>query len=183
MSMMRFSCNVCHRFASPNLKGVMRHIGSVHSFEPGFNVTCGISGCARSYQNFRSFQRHIARRHSAALNVVAESNNEEDSTFYDAFNDSPQSPSLPSNDPIKPNLKRSAALFLLKTKEISGVTQRALNDVIGGVTQLLDAHCGDFSIRPFEGLESEYLQQKYFEEELHLLVCSLLYELCKLQTS
>ena len=144
-------------------------------------MTCGVNGCARSYLNFRSFQRHIARRHSAVLN--ADSNIEagtEDSIFHDDTINSPQCPSLsvPSSDPTNPDLKRSAALFLLKTKEINGVTQRALNDVISGVTELFDAHCSDASVRPFEGLESEHLQQKYFQEELNLLVCLLVSVLC-----
>ncbi len=46
---------------------MLRHIGSVHSYEPGFQITCGVEGCARTYSNFRSFQKHLTRQHKAVL--------------------------------------------------------------------------------------------------------------------
>ncbi len=56
---MRFSC---HQYASSTLKKVLRHIGSVHSL-----VSKSLDGCARTYSNFRSFQKHLTRQHEAVL--------------------------------------------------------------------------------------------------------------------
>ena len=128
---MRFSCTICHRFASSTLKRVVRHIGSVHSFEPGFQITCGVNGCARTYTNFRSFQKHLTRQHQAAF----EKNTTDDSTA-DSHVLEEEIPLNIDASPIvtteeeRSSLKRSAALFLLKTKEVHRVTQTALNGII-----------------------------------------------------
>lgn len=197
---MRFKCTICHRFASPHLQGVLQHIGSVHSFEPGFKVTCGISGCSRTYGNFRSFQKHIRRRHVAVLDE-SETNAE-----YDPGCDLEElevSSSLVSDDNEQGHsstLKRSDALFLLKTKEIGRVSQVTLDSIVGDLTELFQArvtklkedvqsvlqHSSSLQetvtainmafnkediLKPFAGLESEYLQKKYFEKEMNMLVC------------
>ena len=49
------SLDPCLVHPAPHLKGVVRHIGLVHSQEPGFRVTCGICGCAPSYNNIVSY--------------------------------------------------------------------------------------------------------------------------------
>ena len=93
--------------------------------------------------------------------------------------------------------KRSAALFLLKLKEICRLSQAAINDVVhewGGIfshtVQLMNSRIREVlsssgidlnSINglnevfvdvpnPFMGLETRYLQEKYYLEELGLVV-------------
>ncbi len=169
----KFTCTVCHRFSSPTLRRVLRHIGAVHSFDPGFSITCGVEECARTYHNFKSFQRHLQRRHKAVIDNVSE---EDDPTgSADEFDEnSSHSPPFPNTQVSKSTLKRSAALFLLKTKEIGRVSQVALNTIIEGVTELFQAHSNEEIVTPFVGLESEYLQRKFFKEEFNMLVCYLL---------
>lgn len=97
------------------------------------------------------------------------------------------------------SLKRGAALFLLKTKEKGRVSQAALNEIVADLTGLIQVRLDEVQrevksiiqqgsagdtisavehafnkseiSRPFAGLESAYQQQKYFTEELHMLVC------------
>ena len=92
--------------------------------------------------------------------------------------------------------KRSSALFLLKLKETRHLTQVAINDIVEGARQIFHQtasriHAGineklaaegvatDVTtvftnlVDPFSGLETQYLQEKYFVEELSLIVSIL----------
>ena len=140
----------------------------MHSFEPGFQITCG---CARTYTNFRTFQKHLIRQHQAAF----EKNTTDDSTADSQVLEE----EIPLNIDASPivtteeersSLKQSAVLFLLKTKEVHRVTQTALNGIIEGVTELFQSHAGSSTVKPFAGLESRYLQEKFYEEVFHLVV-------------
>lgn len=76
---------------------------------------------------------------------------------------------MESNKTAQEILQRSAALFLLKMKEVNRVTQVALNEIVEGVTELFETHAsaGNFcSAKPFAGLETCYLQQKYYKQEI-----------------
>ena len=53
------SCN----FISSNVPLVLCHLRAVHSSDPGFNVCCGIGGCAATLKSFRSLYQHIYRKH------------------------------------------------------------------------------------------------------------------------
>lgn len=195
---MRFTCTICRRFAYPNLQGVIRHIGSVHSHEPDFKVTCGIGGCPRTYLNFRSFQKHIRRVHVTVL--------EEDEA--NSLADPPQSNTGdvnlgPGTRETRISLKRNAALFLLKTKEKGWVSQATLDELVSDLTSFFQDRLSEVQqevkciiqrgvvhvpndviaaiersfkkeeiSRPFHGLESEYFQKKYFKEELNMMVRS-----------
>lgn len=96
-------------------------------------------------------------------------------------------------------MKRSAALFLMKAKNEGRLTQSALRDVTNGTSSLCQqvieqvkrkmSHIidGDWEIQPekkreicahidsvvmglFEGLESEYLQEKYYKDKFGYMV-------------
>ena len=109
----------------------MWHIGSVHSYEPNFKVVCGIEVCPRTYENFRSFKKHIHRIHANTLPA-----NETNSTT-----DPPRSdiedvePGIKAGNQI-PSLKCSAELFLLKTKEKRRVSQVTLDELVPDLTSL-----------------------------------------------
>ena len=159
---------MCNKFTAVDLRAVLRHIGSVHSFEPGFLITCGVSGCARTYHNFRSFQKHVSKDVlDKALQQSCE--DEAELSVSDCQNEFDEvEPEI-----YKPDLQRSAAL--LKAKEVGRLSQAALNLIVEGVTELFQAHCGDQS-RPFQGLETEYLQQQYFKHRLNMWASKVYYD-------
>ena len=96
------------------------------------------------------------------------------------------------------NQKRAAALFVLKTREEGRLTQRALNQVVLSATSLCEEVVGNMesevlealkgiglpeadqktvmnrlasvSRDPFEGLTTEYKQEKYYKENFNYLV-------------
>ena len=91
-------------------------------------------------------------------------------------------------------IKRNSALFILKLKEHYKITQSALSFIIEGFNTMFfqiiehlrkDVYQNleeneeytsrmDFRIKsPFQGLETSYLQERYFEDKLNLLVSSL----------
>ena len=104
----------------------------------------------------------------------------------------------PSLNVATPPLKRSAALFLLKSKAEARLTQKALQDVINSAGELYEEAIGEvkqefsclivnaniqeetkqmflrkidtFEFDIFDGLESEYRQEKYFKENFGYLV-------------
>ena len=63
----RFSCSICNSFASLDYASVIRHIGSVHAWEPQFRITYGIEGCIRTYTSYRRYREHIINKHSELL--------------------------------------------------------------------------------------------------------------------
>ena len=182
------------------MQEVLRHIGSVHSHEPDFQVLCRIGGCSRSYTNFRSFQKHNRQIHIASLQENDDSGVPPDDPLFvpedegDAHHDPDDAPIIAN----KKSLKRNAALFLLKTKEMGQVSQVALNIIVFGVSNFMQVQMDELQQRvksilrsndvqdevvaaidqsfnkedisqQFAGLDSEYLQ-KYFTEELNMLV-------------
>lgn len=198
-------CWICYRFAAPTLKAVIRHIGSVHSFDPGFRICCGIQECPRIYTNWNSFRKHLYRKHGTEmetvpsnepvthLNIVDTTDNLAfEPTLSDALSSSSQDRSH-----AQMQLKRQAAIFLLKSKEIYKTSQLSLDGIISEITTLWQQHLTVITngietqlstlgiqqscinealsfnerINPFHGLHSRFLQEKYFSEELHLLVC------------
>ena len=97
--------------------------------------------------------------------------------------------------------QRTAALFLLKMKEERRLTQVAVDDIISGVTSMLDqsvchvkagvrAKLSEIGVdvtnlpgleevfselqQPFSGLETAFKQEKYYKESLSLLVGQLI---------
>ena len=46
-----------------DIKGSPKHIKLLHAHQSGFKITCGISGCKRTFTNFRTFQDHVSATH------------------------------------------------------------------------------------------------------------------------
>ena len=84
------------------------------------------------------------------------------------------------------SLKEAAARFLLTLKEKYRLTQAAVDFSVGSVKQMLSMMSEEFKksasletstserdlIDPFDGLETEYFQLKYYREKFHLVVSS-----------
>ena len=98
--------------------------------------------------------------------------------------------------------KEAAALFILKMRAIRGVSQVAINDVVDGASEIFaqtvvrlkagvrhklaeigidESHSKNFEedvfgtlTDPFAGLETNYLQEKYFKENFNVPVSLLI---------
>ena len=131
MSMSKSICWICYKVASPTLKGVVRHMATVHAHDPRFFVCYGIQGCARTYSNFFSFMKHLYRKHRESLDMSGPY--VRNSSFHGSSEDDedhgPISDSTFENiDEERPQIlskfehMKQMALFLLKAKEIRKVS-------------------------------------------------------------
>ena len=201
---MRFTCNICHRFAASTTEAVLRHVYAVHSADPGFSLQCGINGCSRSFTVFKSFRQHVRRRHKDFADNSDDDEEEDerederdDMEIENGDSGIPEAESEASAaEEPRVDLKRNAALFLLKMKEINRVSQTALDEIVGDVTDLLEVRLSqlkedllaeldpeaaesittkiDEIAQPFKDLESRHLQESYFLKELDMLVKKIL---------
>ncbi len=190
-----FQCNYCS-FRCMAWKNHMRHTFECHSSLPNFRFSCGISGCLQTFRTFSGMSSHLWRQHSSHITQLesdemfdlgAEDNslssvqetNDEDTAEEGLF-----SPALTNG-----MAKRSTALLLLTLKERHRLTQTAINFSIFQIKQLLKYLLDDvkesvcqnlsidetniqdcFNVDPFEGLETEYLQTKFYINHFNLVV-------------
>ena len=211
------NCFLCQSFRGSTFADVVRHIGTVHAFEPGFSVVCGILGCPRRstqpYTNFASYKKHLYRHHPELLkgyyHTVDSSSvvpqcchpwSVENGTDSTTESQSEFSFSVSHRE----DLKRSAALFILKTAEVHKLTLTSVNEILGDVQQLVErtvldmrwqiecalqnsqidpnsipglTHIFDeeYLLNPFSCIQSEYLQMKYFRDTFGLIVSRIFY--------
>ena len=147
------NCPFCETFAAPHLKGVIRHIGLVHSHEANFRITCGIDGCTRTYRIFDSYRKHVYVKHRAALCSVSIGADEEHlQDVAQHFQDDAERISNTSNsyslfseeedqqqvEPYFAQRDRNSALFILKAREIHKISQSSLNSLLGDISTYVD---------------------------------------------
>ena len=196
-----YVCTICDLFAGQSFAAVLRHIGNTHRYDPGLSIRCGIESCPEVYVNFESFRSHVYRKHrDAVYSCPSRSENESQDQRGDTqeeFLDDWSDDMFESGNEIADDIKTSAAKFLLKTREEHKVTQTTINKVVGDIKSLWShaletvkqkvqqrlsgssdslvenvMECFDDST-PFDGLETEYLQHKYYKEHFHFVVSLL----------
>lgn len=145
-----FLCKICNNFASHTYSKVLRHIGLVHSFDPGFSVTCGVDGCPRTFTKYNSFRKHILRHHRFLLQksrdvhqdnhvLVNEcSDNNLQSSRDDVIHTSNDVSNYDESSTEVSQAARSA-LFILKAKECLKISQVALNTMLDDIDILLQS--------------------------------------------
>ena len=74
--MSKWKCSLCSHFSAPSFRGVIRHIGEVHQYEPNFQVKCGVEGCSMRYSVYGSFRSHVYRKHRDLLGDPFQSGDE-----------------------------------------------------------------------------------------------------------
>ena len=190
-----YTCPICNHFGGNSFASVLRHIGEVHRFDPGLVIRCGIERCPQTYTNYESFRSHVYRKHRTMLHAIStpsatemdESSNPSDIITDEAVDD------LITTGP--PNLKDFGAKFLLKVREEYRIPQSTLNKLINDVKGLWVVALDSIKIKlekevesmssaidiesfkkcfedsfPLDGLESEYLQLKYYKQHFNYLV-------------
>ena len=131
-------------FAAESFLPVLRHIGSCHSFNPGFAITCEIGGCQATYRKFSSYKSHVYRKHRASITCAADSlsgsghvndvNCEELALGCFDYASTEETGDEPFHGD---SLRNSGAKFILRMKEGLCLSQEACNEMISGVTELV----------------------------------------------
>jgi len=193
----------------------------VHTGDPTFNVSCPFDCCRKAFCTFSGFNTHIYRDHRVALGL---DRREAESTEFlpEAVADISEFTENEDTDPgefLRQDLQerdielphvsasfesgrerqqqqKESAKFILKLREIRGISQVAVTDVVEGCQSLFQntlvrvkegvrdrlSHAGinyldieelDSAIDlpdPFEALNTIHLQDKYFKEHFNYLV-------------
>ncbi len=141
-------CPLCPRERTSalqlSLREYLKHIQLFHSHQPGFRITCGISGCARTFQNFLTFRCHISAFHRDDPEPTNQTDGQgTDNGSHEDHDSDPEDPDgeLSEGSSEKadltnpmPVLQTSSALFLMKIKEELKLTQTAIQGIVEGVT-------------------------------------------------
>ena len=134
------SCRICCKYAATTLKAVIRHIGAVYAHDPNLYIRCGINGCSRVYTVFHSFRRHFyhKHRHVETLGTLGNLSITDEAHFDNDYTE--ESSVALMSEPSPMDMKRQAALFLLKAKEIHKVSESALDGLIPDLTILFNQY-------------------------------------------
>ena len=118
-----------------SLTDFLKHVKLLHSHQPGFNITCRINGCIRSFKNFRTFQDHVSAFHRGpgtedGDNRVVDNREDGDGEVDCDCDEDNEFQSSPEPQSVTAQLQRSSALFLLGLKVKHKLTQVALQGLI-----------------------------------------------------
>ena len=200
-----YDCSMCN-FSAPGRKLWLSHLRGVHSEDEDFHVVCKIDGCTTEYTKCSSLVSHVYRKHRDVLaesNSLANDDTDSVEKSYDGnecFSDT--MPNIELEHTISHLLgtdeelqKEKAALYILNLKEIHGLSESAVQHVVGE-TQAVFSHTfkrmkagvGEHLSRsgidvpqslsemfasvmdPFQGLSTTHLQEKYYREHFKCIV-------------
>lgn len=209
--MENLKCQICPAFYTLTIATMLSHLIRVHGFDPVFFVKCDVPGCQHTFRKPRSYQSHLRRQHrdfNLHSNVrtwgeIDEERHEEERIPLADFAVDEPVDAEELYDKIEDRLgekKKMDALFLLQTKEVNKLTQKATKNIMDNVTSIVkntveilrmgvqnrldsaglrfDAVPGltelfedDHSIcNPFSHVNTEHKQAAYFRENFGLVV-------------
>ncbi len=158
-----------------------QHLIRSHRHTPKFIVHCNAHGCGASYKNYKSFKQHCMRHHRFS---ELQDNNEPDIVAdHDTDNIAND-----SHSDIRSLSKIREGAFLLKLTSCHKLSKAAVNDVVLMVQDMFqfqmqtikdniksalnvtdDSITDCFPNNVFTGLESDYMREKFFEDEIGLI--------------
>lgn len=149
-----YCCSICKHFSSVNYSSVLRHIGVVHSHEANFSLTCGVNGCIRNFHNYYSFRKHLKRLHPEVFSSSVTSTSQVEVTIDESDNNIDEEEEIGDHNTLTienqrvvyeshsqishEDEERSFALFLLKTKEMLCISQKATNEIMNDVIEIVN---------------------------------------------
>lgn len=193
---MAFLRPICYRAAYTTMKGVLRHVGLIHSQDANFHVVCGIEGCCRIYTNYLSYKKHMYRKHRTTLelSLTAQAQSETIDTMQTSILECENSDDDALMDVSIDFKKRHSALLLLKMKQTYKMSEIAVDSIISDISLLLQNRTDELRLQlcdkvptheekinevfnspqlPFCGLETKYLRHRYFVNTLKLQVSDM----------
>lgn len=179
----------------------MRHTFDCHSSTPSFRYPCGFSGCIQTFSTFSAISSHLRRRHPSELTQLegdsGGGDNGQDQTLLQWNTGDLDDPNEDHEEELTTTdshllAQKSTALLLLTLKERHRLTQAAVNFSVGQIKQMVLHVLDDvkasvkskldvdgrsdidecFYVDPFQGLDTEHLQTKFYRENFNLVVSS-----------
>jgi len=192
---MTSTCSYCDYVGLPT--DIVRHSVAQHSNHPSFFLCC--DACGATYKKYESFRKHVQRKHpksdtdeTSGIPAALED------SMGDA-NEISQSASHSENaEKQEEQLMQQSASYILKLKSVYGLSQSCIEDImqhtksitetvtavtrerlLGEIEQdrsmksVLDEKVMDWDsvgdVDVFTGIESSWMQQKYFREQFGLI--------------
>ncbi len=138
-------------FSAPGRSLWLSHLRGVHSEDQDFHVTCEIDGCRAVYTKCSSLVSHMYRKHRDSLTEAIAGKN--------SANDTADSQPVEHAHDTMPNIelehtishllgtddklqKEKAALYILNLKEIHGLSESAVQHVVGETTAVFSHAIG-----------------------------------------
>lgn len=171
-------------FYSNNRQKLFKHLIKRHRNAPNFIVHCSAVGCGASFKKIGTYYVHCHRKHSQIGNNSVD--NEDDDTDNPDTEDFLNDETTTSHNNLERKL--SEAQYLLKLKSQHNLTQVSISEIIDATKGLiadrlqivkkklvehLPCEIVDtiplneiFHDNSFQGLDSEFLQEKCFVEDL-----------------
>ena len=210
-----------------SFSSLLSHLRFVHDNDPDFFLTCGIGGCGKTYRKLASYRTHVYRHHKDtisssfsyqsvdSLSADSVDNVSDPTSVSEALLDLPRTTETSTIDPPCSSSQgghreqlelsdinsqqKASALFLLKMKEVFGLSQVALDGIVEESQKVFEhtlekirgdvldkiIHAGvDVNItgleevfrtarNPFTGLTTKYLQEQFYTKTFNLVVCIL----------
>jgi len=129
---MGYRCAICNTFYGRSYSIVLRHMRS-HQFDANLSTKGGINSCQETYDNYGSFRSHVYRKHRDVMfsntasdynHTNAESDHDQGQTTMAADTTAENNQNGDMEECTEIDLKRSAALFLLRAKyQLGDVTE------------------------------------------------------------
>lgn len=132
-----YTCSHCYRFHALKMSSILRHIGRVHSHDPGFDMVCGIDDCPRTFKKYYSFRKHLHRKHPDILRGGDKEDNATTKNYNNIFETVDDDHEVEREESTEDKRLRSSALFLLKAKEIDRISQNSLESLMHDITAIV----------------------------------------------
>ena len=173
---MLYSCDMCSGnrvpFVAPKMALIVNHYGRYHRHDPDVYVTCKIRGCGASYRKFEGYKSHLCRFHKEI--DLSKDSDGQDTTHTSVLTSNSMAAEMepglePAVDINKDNhgdcvlnktfnQQEQNALFLLKTKEIHQLTQKATDSIVADTTSIVKTTVESLKCKVKNCLESTNLQ-------------------------
>lgn len=138
----KVTCWLCNKFSYSTLKGVLRHMASVHAYGPNFHIVCGIEGCCANYTNYFSFKKHVYRKHRVFLDTAIPNPSGNVSETVSSLSESDGQFKTTTDSQHPPNSildeKKCVAQFVMKSRAVYKTTEVHLTSIMNDFSVLLD---------------------------------------------
>ncbi len=134
---------------------ILKHYQYSHSHEPGFQISCCVQNCPKTYLSVRTLTAHLKKKHPTFANEHL-SQNDSSQEFSHCQIDQQvdmeidqQVPAEPTLEPIQYDYDQQVGLFLLNLKERGRVQQVALTSLSAETKSLIEMNNAQL-VRQFE---------------------------------
>ncbi len=152
----RYKCKKCD-YLTNSCSRILRHYQHMHSQEPGFQITCCVQNCPKTYLRVNALIKHLKRKHPAFVDQHLSQNDtcrefvQCQSDLHDDMEIDPvvEDPPEPPLEPIQYDFDNQVGLFLLNLKEKQRVQQVALTSLSSEVKSVIEMNNAQL-VRQFE---------------------------------